>query len=95
MRQRRVLIVEDESSLAKSVRAYLEEEGFITRIAPDGRSALKLFRSFDPDLVVLDIILPEVDGLEVLRRMRQESDVYVLMLTARAEETDKVVGLSL
>jgi two-component system alkaline phosphatase synthesis response regulator PhoP len=95
MRQHRILIVEDERSLAKSVQAYLEEDGFITRVAPDGHSALKLFQAFDPNLVVLDIMLPELDGLEVLRRLRNESDVYVLMLTARAEETDKVIGLSM
>lgn len=94
-RRHSILIVEDESGLARSIRAYLEEEGFATRIAPDGNSALKLFRSFNPDLVVLDIMLPELDGLEVLRRLRQDSNVYVLMLTARAEESDKVIGLSL
>lgn len=95
MLQRRILIVDDEGSVLKSVQAYLEQEGFSTQTASDGPSALKAFRTFQPDLVVLDVMLPQMDGLEVLRRMRMESEVYVLLLTARAGETDKVVGLSM
>jgi two-component system alkaline phosphatase synthesis response regulator PhoP len=94
MSDKRILIVDDEQSLLDNVQAYLEQEGYITQIALDGPSALKAFRTFQPDLVVLDIMLPGMDGLEVLRRLRQDSDVYVMMLTAKADETDKVVGLT-
>ncbi len=89
-----ILVVDDEPTILSTVRAYLEGEGFTVRTARDGPAALKAARIFRPDLVVLDIMLPGMDGLEVLRRLRQESDVYVLMLTARADETDKVVGLT-
>ncbi|MEW5989054.1 MAG: response regulator transcription factor [Chloroflexota bacterium] len=91
----KILIVEDEFTIASTVQAYLEREGYLTLKAADGRAALSSFRSFRPDLVVLDVMLPGIDGLEVLRHLRQESDAYVLMLTAKAEETDKVVGLML
>jgi len=95
MSQVKILVVDDESSIVDSVRAYLEMEGYAVYTASDGSAALKAARSFRPDLVVLDIMLPGLDGIEVLRRLRQESDVYVLMLTAKAEETDKLVGLSM
>jgi two-component system alkaline phosphatase synthesis response regulator PhoP len=87
--------VDDEVTLLNTVRAYLEQEGYTVQTATNGRSALYLFRDFQPDLVVLDIMLPEIDGLEVLRQLRQSSDVYVIMLTAKADETDKVIGLGL
>jgi two-component system alkaline phosphatase synthesis response regulator PhoP len=90
----KILIVDDEESLLNSVNAYLAKEGFDTRTAMDGLTALKAARAFRPDLIVLDIMLPGMDGLEVLRQLRQDSDVYVLMLTAKADETDKVVGLT-
>jgi len=90
----KILVVDDELTLLNTVRAYLEDEGYRVQTANDGRMALHAFRSFQPDLVVLDIMLPEIDGLEVLRQIRQTSDVYVIMLTARADETDKVVGLT-
>lgn len=89
----KILVVDDEAAILKSVRAYLEQEGYTVLTAVDGPSALKEARTARPDLIVLDVMLPGMDGLEVLRRLRQESDVYVLMLTAKAEETDKVVGL--
>lgn len=89
-----ILVVDDEQTILNTVRAYLEQEGFTVHTALDGPTALKSARAFRPHLVVLDVMLPGMDGLEVLRRLRQESDVYVLMLTARADETDKVVGLS-
>jgi two-component system alkaline phosphatase synthesis response regulator PhoP len=88
------LIVDDEPAILRTVEAYLEQEGYDVRTALDGPSALKAARAFQPDLIVLDIMLPGIDGLEVLRRLRQESDVYVLMLTAKADETDKVIGLT-
>lgn len=91
----KILVVDDELTLLNTVRAYLEQEGFSVQIASDGRSALQLFRNFQPDLVVLDIMLPEIDGLEVLRQLRQSSDVYVIMLTAKVDEADKVIGLGL
>ena len=91
----KILVVDDELTLLNTVRAYLEEEGYSVQTANDGRIALHAFRSFQPDLVVLDIMLPEIDGLEVLRQIRQTSNVYVIMLTARADETDKIVGLTL
>ncbi|HBY93193.1 MAG: response regulator transcription factor [Ardenticatenaceae bacterium] len=90
----KVLIVDDEPIIVRTVRAYLEQEGFTVQTAADGPSALQAARAFQPDLIILDIMLPGMDGIEVLRRLRQESEVYVLMLTARTEETDKVVGLT-
>jgi len=89
----RILVVDDELTIRNTVRAYLEKEGYSVQTAADGVTALHTARTFKPDLVILDVMLPEVDGIEVLRRLRQESDVWVLMLTARAEEIDKVLGL--
>jgi two-component system alkaline phosphatase synthesis response regulator PhoP len=95
MSKAKILIVDDELTIVNTVRAYLEPEGYTVYTATDGPAALKAARSFRPDLVILDIMLPGLDGIEVLRRLRQESDVYVLMLTAKTEETDKLVGLSM
>lgn len=92
--QIKILVVDDEPNIVQTVRAYLDREGYAVYTATDGPAALKAARSFQPDLIVLDIMLPGVDGLEVLRQIRQTSDVYVLLLTARADETDKVVGLT-
>jgi two-component system alkaline phosphatase synthesis response regulator PhoP len=89
-----ILVVDDESGLVDLVRSYLTNEGFDVLVAADGPNALDLARTLDPDLVVLDVMLPGLDGIEVCRRMRQFSDAYVLMLTARSEEVDKIVGLS-
>ena len=91
----KILAIDDELTQLNSVRAYLEDEGFEVQTATDGRMALHAFRTFQPDLVVLDIMLPEMDGLEVLRLIRQSSEAYVIMLTAKADELDKVVGLTL
>jgi DNA-binding response OmpR family regulator len=88
-----ILLVEDEMDLARLVVRELESSGYRVRPAPDGPTALRLFAEAAPDLVVLDWMLPGMDGLEVLRRLRQSSPVPVLMLTARAEEVDRVVGL--
>jgi two-component system alkaline phosphatase synthesis response regulator PhoP len=90
-----ILVVDDEAPVRETVRAYLEKEGYTVHTAPDGAAALQSIRAFKPDLIVLDIMLPEVDGLEVLRRLRQESDAWVLMLSARAEEMDKILGLKM
>lgn len=89
-----VLIVDDEANLVELVRSYLEREGFTVLTAVDGLAGLDLARTACPDLIVLDIMLPGLDGIEVCRRLRQFSDAYVLMLTARAEEIDKIVGLA-
>src|SRR5829696_6569478 len=89
-----VLVVDDEPNLVDLVRGYLAREGYTVLSAADGPTALDLARTADPDLVVLDLMLPGLDGVEVCRRLRQFSDAYVLMLTARSEEIDKVVGLA-
>jgi two-component system alkaline phosphatase synthesis response regulator PhoP len=91
----KILVIDDETTLLHTVRAYLEQEGYLVHTATDGPSALHAFRHFQPDLVVLDIMLPGIDGLEVLRQLRQSSNVYVIMLTAKADETDKIIGLGL
>ncbi len=90
----RILVIDDEQSIIEIVQAYLEKEGYEVITAMDGQSGLKAAKVQKPDLVVLDIMLPGMDGIEVLAQLRRESDVYVIMLTAKAEETDKIVGLS-
>ena len=90
----RVLVVDGEPPIVDLVRGYLAREGYEVRAADDGREALESARSFDPDVVVLDVMLPGLDGVEVCRQLRTFSDAYVLMLTARGEEIDRVVGLS-
>lgn len=90
----KILIVDDEPSIIKLVRAYLEPEGYQIFTAEDGPGGLKAARAFKPDLILLDVMLPGMDGVEVLTRLRRESDVYVIMLTAKTEETDRVVGLT-
>jgi two-component system response regulator RegX3 len=91
----RILVVEDEASLADSVRYNLEREGYAVSVAPDGRRALERFRSDTPSLVILDLMLPEVSGLDVCRSIRTESDVPIIMVTAKDSEADKVAGLEL
>ena len=90
----RVLVVDDEQKLVELVQNYLLAEGFEVLVAYDGLSALDIARTRQPDLVVLDVMLPGLDGIEVCRQLRQFSDAYVLMLTARSEEIDKIIGLS-
>ncbi|HEX6608820.1 MAG TPA: response regulator transcription factor [Chloroflexia bacterium] len=90
----RVLVVDDEANLVELVQKYLQLEGFAVLTAADGLTALEIVRSARPDLIVLDLLLPGLDGIEVCRRLRTFSDAYVLMLTARAEEIDKIIGLS-
>lgn len=87
-------MVDDEPSIVNLVAAYLKPEGFEVLTASDGPSGLKALRAFKPDLVILDIMLPGMDGLELLSRLRRESEVYVILLTAKTEEMDKLVGLS-
>lgn len=90
-----VLVVEDESTLAQTIELYLRNENFRTERVGDGLRALELFRAARPDLVILDIGLPKLDGLEVLKTIRAQSSVPVIMLTARAEEVDELLGLGL
>jgi len=90
----KILVVDDEPSITNLVSAYLKPEGFEVFTASDGNAGLKAARAFKPDLIILDVMLPGMDGIELLSRLRRESDVYVIMLTARTEETDKIVGLS-
>jgi two-component system, OmpR family, alkaline phosphatase synthesis response regulator PhoP len=90
----KVLVVDDEINLVELVESYLKREGFEVLTASDGRVALELARTNKPDLIVLDLMLPGLDGIEVCRQLRQFSDAYVVMLTARAEEVDKIVGLA-
>lgn len=90
-----ILIVEDEARLAEILEDYLRREGFRTERAKDGARGLELWRAARPDLILLDIMLPKLDGLEVARRIRAESSVPIIMLTARDEEIDKLLGLGL
>ncbi|GAA4626441.1 DNA-binding response OmpR family regulator [Cellulomonas oligotrophica] len=91
---RRAVVVDDEQALARLVAGYLERDGFETVVCHDGLQAVDVLRDVDPDLVVLDLGLPGLDGVEVCRRLRTFSDCYVVMLTARADEVDTLVGLS-
>src|SRR6266566_2980694 len=88
-----VLVVEDEASIASFVAAYLKNAGYTVRTAATGAEALKLVESEKPALVVLDLMLPDIDGVEVCKRIRETRDVPVLMLTARDEDVDKIIGL--
>jgi len=90
----KILVIDDEPSIINLVTAYLKTEGYEVFTAVDGPSGLKAARAFKPDLIILDIMLPGMDGIELLSRLRRESDVYVMLLSARTEETDKIVGLS-
>lgn len=93
----RILIVDDEQDITQLIQQTLEREGFDCSIAKTGKQALELFSQLHPDLIILDWMLPELDGLEVCTRIRQQAvtkDPYILMLTARGEEIDRVIGLS-
>ncbi len=90
-----VLVVDDEPRIADLVRDYLDQVGFSVVVAGDGPSALESFRRHRPDAVILDLGLPGMDGLDVVRRLRAQSDVPIVILTARSDETDRVVGLEL
>jgi len=90
----RALVVDDEPSLTRVVAGYLEHEGFVVTTAADGEQALAAARSDPPDVIVLDLMLPGIDGIEVCRQLRTFTDAYVIMLTARSEEVDTLIGLS-
>lgn len=93
MKSTKILVVDDEPKIRRIITSYLEAEGFEIAEASDGETALALAAG-DPDLVILDIGLPGIDGIEVLRQLRTRSDVPVMLVTARAEETDRLIGLS-
>jgi len=90
-----ILVVDDEPKVARLARDYLEKNGYRVTIAADGQSALAIARREKPDLVILDLMLPQIDGREVCRRLRRESDVPIIMLTALSEEIDQVTGLEI
>ena len=91
----KILIVEDEAKIARSVTLELEHEGYEVQCAYDGRSGLQRCLDWKPDLLILDLMLPELSGIEVCRRLRQQSDVPIIMLTAKGETEDKVSGLEM
>lgn len=95
MDTKQILVVDDEVVVCNTIRAYLEAEGFKVQTTFDGVSALEMVKTRTPDLIILDVMLPKLDGFEVLRQLRQFSEAYVLMLTAKGDEFDKVVGLRL
>lgn len=90
----RILIVDDEPNLVELLVGYLSREGYAIATAGDGPTAVEAARALAPDLILLDVMLPGIDGVEVCRQIRRFSDAYILMLTARAEEVDKLIGLS-
>jgi two-component system alkaline phosphatase synthesis response regulator PhoP len=89
-----ILVIDDEDSILNVVEAYLKSDGNTIHLAHDGVQGLAAFRRYNPDLVILDIMLPEMDGIEVLQQIRRESDVYVMLLSAKSEEFDRVLGLT-
>jgi len=91
----KILVVDDEVQIVKVLQAYLEKAGYLVVTAADGGAALSVFRQGKPDFVILDLNLPVMDGLDVCRAIRRESDVPVMMLTARVEEVDRLIGLEL
>jgi DNA-binding response OmpR family regulator len=92
---RKVLIVEDDTNIAELLRLYLEKEDFETAVAADGGKGVELFRSFHPDLVLLDIMLPVMDGWSVCKKIREEGKTPIIMLTAKGETMDKISGLEM
>ncbi len=91
----KILVVDDDQNICELLRLYIEKEGFTVYIANDGRSALEIFEEQNPDLVMLDIMLPELDGWQVCREIRKKSQCPIIMLTAKGEVFDKVLGLEL
>ena len=92
-----ILIVEDEADIAELIQLYLSKEGFSCHVCRDGNTALERFKAIQPDLIILDLMLPGLDGLEVCARIRQQTalkDPYIMMLTAKGEEIDRIIGLS-
>ena len=92
---KKILVVDDEAKIVKVLKAYLEQSGFQVLTAADGKAALAIFQRDKPDFMILDLNLPGMDGLDVCRTVRRQSNIPILMLTARVEETDKLIGLEL
>ena len=92
---KKILVVDDEAQIVKVLKAYLEKSGYAVVTAADGREALAVFSREAPDFLILDLNLPGIDGLEVCKVVRRESNIPILMLTARVEETDRLIGLEL
>src|SRR5512139_3825745 len=90
-----ILVVEDEASIAEVVSLYLKRAGFSVQIASDGKQAISLFQKQQPDFVILDLMLPQMDGLSLTRWLRDRSNVPIIMLTARREEIDRIAGLEM
>lgn len=95
MNARSILVVEDEASIAEVVSLYLKRAGFSVQVASDGKQAMSIFERQAPDFIILDLMLPEVDGLALTRWLRDRSDVPIIMLTARREEADRIAGLEM
>ncbi len=95
MNEKRILVVEDEPSIAEVVSLYMKRAGYQVQIAVDGKQAMTIFERQTPDLVILDLMLPEVDGLSLTRWLRDRSDVPIIMVTARREEIDRIAGLEM
>ncbi|MHB8776769.1 MAG: response regulator transcription factor [Anaerolineales bacterium] len=95
MNEKRILVVEDEPSIAEVVSLYMKRSGYQVQIAVDGKQAMTIFERQTPDLVILDLMLPEVDGLSLTRWLRDRSDVPIIMVTARREEIDRIAGLEM
>ena len=95
MNTKNILVVEDEPSIAEVVSLYLKRAGYHVQIASDGRQAMNIFERQMPDFVILDLMLPQVDGLSLTRWLRDRSNVPIIMLTARREEIDRIAGLEL
>lgn len=93
--KQRIMIVDDDPSIAELISLYLEKECYDTRIVEDGESAIKVFSEYRPDMILLDLMLPGIDGYQVCRMIRNESDVPIMMLSAKGEVFDKVLGLEL
>lgn len=91
----KVLVVDDEPIVTEVVERYLTRDGYQVKVAMDGAQALRMAREWVPDLVVLDLMLPVIDGLDVCRELRKDTETPIIMLTARGEETDRIVGLEL
>ena len=95
MEKKRILIVEDEKPISDIIKFNLEKDGFLVNVAYDGEEGFELIMKWEPDLVLLDVMLPKLDGFEVLKRTREKNQVPILMVTAKEEEVDKVLGLEL
>jgi DNA-binding response OmpR family regulator len=90
-----VLVVDDDEHIGEMMTLYLEREGYDTVVVRDGRAALQSARQLNPDMIILDLMLPEIDGMEVCRELRKESDIPIIMLTARVDDIDRILGLEM